>query len=339
MLTLTVLRRLTWVGNGLALVAAGAAGWVALRDRPAPRPAETWTKAFPYKTAVANQAERNTPTALSEYSNAAAWPQGNPPPPPKVDDGPKLPPPDPFTVEHKLRCVMFMAPDDMDSYAVLQKGTGRLFAVRIGEMVPVDPYSADSAGTDWQLIALGSGANPDARPRQNEARFQNVKSQETVTLTVESNSIPGSTPGGPTASPGKGGINSVPPNAGAKLLRGARPLRLDAEKGEFEYEILGEEFSLLGMDADAEMRQLSTVPSPQGGFQVKVVPSRMQELGFQQEDRVISVNGAPVSTPTQALDVGKKQYDTGTNTFIVKVERSGKIRNYTFRAPKRRAGS
>jgi hypothetical protein len=59
--------------------------------------------------------------------------------------------------------------------------------------------------------------------------------------------------------------------------------------------------------------------SGQQGIQIGRVSPRVQALGFQAGDVILSVNGEKVKNRAQAINVGRRQYDAGQRRFVVEV--------------------
>ena len=52
---------------------------------------------------------------------------------------------------------------------------------------------------------------------------------------------------------------------------------------------------------------------------------------------MISVNGEKVNSTENAIAVGKRQHEAGTQSFKIEIERAGKVITKTYHAPKKKA--
>jgi hypothetical protein len=348
-MNLTTLRRLVLVGNIAAFGAAGAAAWHAFDSRPVPRDEKEWPKIFPVKPTATLDANNGLPPQ-PEFIAAVNWSQGEKPKPVTPDEKIDVPKVDPFKSKYRLNCV-FVAEQKQESYAqlALTASGSAGFSVRVGEKIPEDPADRGSPKcTPWRLedvtaaSAEGSG--------KSTARFLNVDTEEEIVLELVTGMPGGSFVG--TKTPTGGGdarqwqtarADGRPDeNQPSRVIR----LRADKVKGEYEFEFPDEEWDWLGEYGEKEIGKFATVAYKDGsgnpdGFTLKSVPpgSRLADLGFKAEDRVISVNGEKVNTTEQAVSVGKRQYEGGKNTFALKFLRAGKEVNYTFHAKKKKSGN
>lgn len=342
-MTLTNLRRAVLAATVLSLAGAGGAAWFSLQAEASPRPQEEWPKLFPVKPSGASDVGPPGPGPLPEYLGPAGWPQGDKPV--KVDPAarPVEKPPDPFEKKYRLNGV-FVGSSPVDSLAQLTaEGIPLAFSLWVGERIPEAPGVRGSALTPWRLdeVHLGSGSRP-AR-----VLFRHVDTGEEKTREVVVGAPPSLAPG-----PGSGGtadlggvsvtIAGVPPKDQPPR---AVLLRADRAKGEYEWEIPESEGDWFGAWGDEEASRIDVVPAKDAagnpdGFVIKGLrpDSRAKHLGFQAEDRVISVNGERVSSTEDAISRGRRQYDSGTSTFTVVAVRSGKELKFTFHAPKKKGG-
>jgi hypothetical protein len=68
---------------------------------------------------------------------------------------------------------------------------------------------------------------------------------------------------------------------------------------------------------------------------LNITPELSQRFGVQQNDLILSINGTPVSTKADAIHVGKKLYNRGVRTFVVKMLSDGREVERTYQAPDR----
>lgn len=68
---------------------------------------------------------------------------------------------------------------------------------------------------------------------------------------------------------------------------------------------------------------------------LNVAPEISTRYGVQSNDVILSVNGEPVSTKADAIAVGKRQYNRGTRTFIVRLLSDGREVERVIEAPDR----
>jgi hypothetical protein len=68
---------------------------------------------------------------------------------------------------------------------------------------------------------------------------------------------------------------------------------------------------------------------------LNVAPELTARYGVQSNDLILSVNGEPVSTKADAMAVGKRQYNRGTRTFVVKLLSDGREVERIIEAPNR----
>jgi len=348
-MTLTTLRRLVLAGNAAALLAAGAAAWHSLQVDSSPRDPKEWQKLFPVKTR-SDALETKSPGGLDLYVGAATWPQGEKPLP-KTEEKPedRAPPPDPFKTKYTL-CTVFSAEggNPFDSFAQLRmKGDERPFSVRVGDLIPTDPWLWNSPPTEWRLndvfVAKAPDKDRNSPGRQVQAIFRHVSKDE-VQILESSVILPRDLPSALDIREG-----TLPGQEEGVAGRPSKdqPIRIrlvseDKDTGDVTWEVADGEVEWLGFYADDEVAQISAVPSKDAagnpdGFTLKAVPrgSRAAQMGFIAEDKVIAVNGTPVSSTENAISVGKQQYEGGKSTFVVKVLRAGRERNYTFKATKK----
>lgn len=67
---------------------------------------------------------------------------------------------------------------------------------------------------------------------------------------------------------------------------------------------------------------------------VNVDPQIQSKFGIAPGEVLMAVNGEPVKTKSDAMNVGKKQYDRGTRTFVLKfLNTSGQFIERTYQAP------
>ena len=332
-MTLTLLRRLVLAGACASLLAAGGAAWYSTHAEAATRTKEEWDKLFPVKSPGGADAGQNTVRPITEYTAAAGWVQGEKP---KKDTGPvvKAPPPDPF--QYRLVSAL-VGRTKLESCAQIQctNPAGPSFTLGVGEQVPADPGGPGKEVREWRLNDLTSA---DAK---NPARavFTNLETGEERVLTVEIGALvsifgsPDANAAGTTPGVTRGEAGKVSPDQKPRYI----PLREDKVNGVFEYEIPDDEAAFLGDYGDREASKVDVLPDKDGFIIKGMAPdSRARSMGFQKEDRVVSVNGEKVASTEQALGVGRRQYDGGTGTFVVKILRSGKEMNFTFHAPKKK---
>jgi hypothetical protein len=347
-MNLTFLRRLVVVANLVALGFSGWAGWATVRDRPRPRDEKEWPRLFPVKPAVQAGLEQGGPAPKDEYTGAIRYAEGEKP----VKAGPEAaapPPPDPFKTKYRLTWVIESDRSRMDSTAQIQVAgspTDRPFSVRVGTRLPEDPFSDKSALTPWRLDDVSSGGkDPEGKSiLPSRAVFHHVETGEEQVL--ESAVQMGSLQSGMPTGPGDGGPVLPGPFRNAGGGAGPSPdqppqFRLvNRDPANPEWEVSDDELDWLGVYSDEEAKKIATL-SGSDGITVKAVPkgSRAEAVGLKAEDRIISVNDEKVSSVEQAVSVGKRQYDGGTNTFSVKVLRAGKEHNFTFHAPKKKRGA
>ena len=341
-MTLTALRRTVLAANAVALFGAGASAWHSLRTVAKPKPADHWTQKFPARPPGSVETAAVGPESVGVYLDAVKWPQGEKPRPKPKDDTPPPPPPDPFKTRYRLRGV-FVAEDIFQSYALLLDKDAKV-TVWVGRQIPLEPWRLDSPLAPWRLddLSLATAKVPC------RAVFHNTESGEEGVLEGDSPGESFSFEGRPAGAPGGGAAGAGPFGRGggdgaAAPAAIGRQVRNDPARGVVEWEISEEGLDWMDLHSDDELRNVAAVSGKDGdgnpdGLVLKAVPakSRLYELGFRAEDRVVSVNDTPVSSTAQAVDVGKKQYEGGTSTFIVKVDRGGKILNFTFKPPRRK---
>jgi C-terminal processing protease CtpA/Prc len=68
---------------------------------------------------------------------------------------------------------------------------------------------------------------------------------------------------------------------------------------------------------------------------VNVAPEISARYGLQSNDLILSVNGEPVSTKADAIAVGKRQYNRGVRTFVVRLLSDGREVERVVEAPNR----
>ena len=68
---------------------------------------------------------------------------------------------------------------------------------------------------------------------------------------------------------------------------------------------------------------------------VNVAPEIAARYGVQSNDLILSVNGEPVSTKADAIAVGKRQYNRGVRTFVVRLLSDGREVERVVEAPNR----
>lgn len=346
-MNLSTLRRVVWCVGGAALLAAGGAAVYALDANPAPRDEKEWTKLFPVKKTDASKLVQE-PKPKDEYTSAASWPQG--PMPVKqaaVGEAPPPPPPDP------LQGVTLVSVAESSEGMLLSSATLAkdkvCFSMRVGECIPLDFKDPNSARGPWRLDRVTAGGFDTAGKtvRQDEAVFHHLDTMEEAVR--KSDSVRGASletgkdgPGGPTA--GDSAFERADPTGRPPRNQPAvvRLVRIDREKNLEEYEVPEGEVEWLSNYASDEAKQISATPVSEkegGGFRLKSVPasSRLAASGFKAEDRVISVNGENVSSTENAIAVGKKQHASGTNSFVIVIERAGKVITKTYHSPKKKA--
>jgi len=347
-MNLTALRRLVWAADAAALLAAGGAAWYAIGADAAPRDREEWVKLFPTRKSDSSKLV-NEPGPYEIYKLAATWDQGPKAVKVEATAGPVGPvaPPDPLQ-DVTLVSVVQSTDGMLHSSATLRKDK-TTFSMRVGECIPLDPNEPKSARGPWRLDEVRAASYDPATDRTtpSEALFHHVETLETALRKSESISGGSADLGGhagAAAAAGDGPIehadaDGVPRKDQAPVLR---LVRADKEKGEYEYELPEREVNWLTHHAADEAKSIATTPVSEaegGGFRLKSVPasSRLAASGLKAEDRVIAVNGEKVASTEQAIAVGKKQYEGGTGTFTIKVERAGKVMNFTFHAPRKKA--
>ena len=338
-MTLTLLRRLVLAGSGLSFLGAGAAAWFSLQSLPAARSQESWMEYFPVKKTGGGDGPEQRPAPVTEYLEVIKWPQGDKPVV-KVENT-NLPPPKVDTLQYKLTGV-FVGESPLDSLAQIQGSSppGPAFSLRVGEQVPADPGAPLGPVLDWRLegVKLGGAKIPAS------ALFRNLETGEERSLTAEISS------GGAdlltAAGSGRGGGTDIgkpspegrsDPNLKPRYI--PLPAETDAAKGNFAFEIPEEEAAFLQDYSAEEAKKVDVIASEDGLIIKGLAPdSRAKSMGLKVEDRVIAVNGEKVTGTDQALGVGRRQYDSGTSTFIIKVLRAGKEMNFTYKAPKKKGG-
>ncbi len=333
-MTLTTLRRLVFAGNALAVAAAGAAGWHSLSRAEESKPV-AWDKKF-VRTPAGTIASASAPAALfDDYRKAAGWPQGDkpPPPPPPEDPKSKAPPLPELKEKYDLRCVFFVADAPRFSSIMIGLKGKPSGTMGVGTMVPADPEVPDGPRLNYRL----DGAT------LTTAVFHDLVSEEEVVLDIQV-AGGGTTLGAAPGAPGPEGKTTWQRSKDApaplvRLLPSSNPAA-----GTYEYEAWAEEGSPGWFDSwsDEEVKKLSAVPrpGPEGGVVLKGVPANSMAvgIGLKQEDVVIAVNGKKVSSTSQAIDVGKKDYEAGQGTFTVQVDRKGQILNFTVHVPRKKPG-
>ncbi|HEU4394284.1 MAG TPA: hypothetical protein VFS92_01885 [Planctomycetota bacterium] len=344
-MNLSTLRRLVWCVGGAALLAAGGAAVYALDANPSPRDEKEWTKLFPVKRTDASKLVQE-PKPKDEYTSVASWPQG--PMPVKqgpVGEAPPPPPPDPLQGV-TLVSVAESSEGMLLSSATLSKDKV-CFSMRVGECIPLDFKDPNSARGPWRLDRVRAGGfdATGQTVRQDEAVFHHLDTMEEAIRksdSVSDKSFGASGPGGAAAADGS--IEKADPQGGPRRDQPpvVRLVRVNAEKNAEEYEIPEREVEWLNAFASEEAKQISATPvsaEEGGGFRLKSVPasSRLAASGFKVEDRVISVNGEKVSSTENAIAVGKKQHESGTQSFVVVIERAGKLITKTYHSPKKKA--
>ena len=79
---------------------------------------------------------------------------------------------------------------------------------------------------------------------------------------------------------------------------------------------------------------VSRTGSGQRGLQVmNVSPDLQQRFGVQQGELIVAINGEPVSTKAQAINLGKRQYNRGARRFVVTFWSNGREIDRTYQAP------
>ncbi len=68
---------------------------------------------------------------------------------------------------------------------------------------------------------------------------------------------------------------------------------------------------------------------------VNVAPDIAQRFGVVQNDLILSINDQPVSTKADAIAIGKRLYNRGVRTFVVKFLSNGQPVERTYQAPDR----
>ncbi len=336
-MNLTALRRVVLAGNAVAL---GLAAWSTHGVLWAVEPLKErdWAALFPAKPANSAEVVAATKDPLADYLKDAGWPQGEKPKPPEpVAENTGPPPPPPLAQKYALRTVWEGA-TLFSSFAQLGRNgdaNAMGISVRVGSVIVGPDPKADPTDADWLLDNVS--LKPDGKVT---ATFRNLKSGERVTLegagmvATSEFKIAGAAPGGRDLQEAGG----APPAAAPRPV--ARLVRSDPVRGTWEWELPQEDADWFGGNLDDEAKKISTqvakgADGQPDGIILKAVPasSRLSEFGFQGEDRVISVNDEKVNSVDHAIEVGKRQYEDGKGTFIVKVDRAGKILNFTFRAP------
>jgi hypothetical protein len=345
-MNLSTLRRLVWCAGGAALLAAGGAAAYALDVDATARDEKEWVKLFPVRKTDASKLVRE-PGPKDEYSLAASWPQG--PMPVKVENaGPAAPPPPPDPLQDVVLLSVSVSSGGMlQSSATLSKDK-RTFSMMVGECIPLDANSGESnvPRGPWRLDEVRAGYFDAAKNATvpDVAIFHHIDTMEEAIRRSESasTSILGVAGG---AGAGGDGPFRVADGDGKPRPEQAPVMRLvryDKEKGVEEWELLEGEVEWLTAYASDEAKKISATPvsaEEGGGFRLQTVPagSRLAASGFKAQDRVISVNGEKVNSTENAIAVGKRQHESGTQTFKVEIERAGKVITKTYHAPKKKA--
>ena len=68
---------------------------------------------------------------------------------------------------------------------------------------------------------------------------------------------------------------------------------------------------------------------------LNVAPEMSARFGVQSNDLILSINGESVSTKADAIAVGKRQYNRGVRTFIVRMLSDGREVERVIEAPDR----
>jgi hypothetical protein len=346
-MNLTNLRRIVLAADVLALAAAGTAAWFALDAKPLA--ARDWQKIFPSKAASSSSQAIDEPMAKDRYTSACAYPQGDKPVPivQAPTEAPK--PVDDFLTKYKLNGIFLGSRLD-SSFAQLvlaKEANPTAFTVGLGERIPAEigTMAEHPPLTPWRLNELRE-ATWDAAKKQaypGAAVFVHIDTMEKKVLEImagnPTNILDSKEP--PASGPGIGVARTTGPTKD-QPFRGQR-VQTKSEN-EVEWIMSEEEVEFLGVHSGDQAGRVSIVESKDAsgkpdGFVLKGVPadSRAHDVGFRQDDKIISVNDEKVSSTTDAMAKGKKQYEGGKSVFQLKVLRKGKEMTFTFHAPKKKA--
>lgn len=68
---------------------------------------------------------------------------------------------------------------------------------------------------------------------------------------------------------------------------------------------------------------------------MNIAPEISSRIGVQSNDLILSLNGEPVSTKADAIAVGKRQYNRGVRTFVLRLLSDGREVERIIEAPDR----
>ncbi len=343
-MNLTNLRRLVLAADVAALAAAGAAAWYSLQA--APVAARDWARLFPVRAAQPADLQSAGPGPKEQYTAAVTYAQGDKPAPVVAGPAAEVVKVDDFLTKYRLNGI-FLGSDIDSSFAQLQTGpkeSAITFSVGLGGQIPADLSTTQDPPpfTPWRLNELREAAWDPAAKRflPCAAVFIHNETFERKVLEM----IAGNPPDlqNKEAPPGPG-IGVARPAGPRKDLpfRGRRILTDNPD--EVAWEVSEEEAEFIATWSSDQASRISIVESKDAagnpdGFVLKGVPadSRAHDVGFRQEDKVISVNNEKVSSTADAMAKGKKQFEGGTTVFQLKVLRKGKEMSFTFHAPKKK---
>jgi len=346
-MTLTTLRRLVLVADALGLAVAGGAAWFSLKAVPVA--AKDWPKIFPVRPVQLADLQAAGPGAKEQYTASVNYPQGDKPVPVVAGTAEVVKPVDDFLTKYRLNGIFLGSTLD-SSFAQLQTGpkeSPMSFTVGLGGQIPAEIGTGQDSPplTPWRLNELRE-AEWDAATKQVlpcAAIFIHNETFEKKTLEMVAGN-PTPTLQAKEAPPGPGIGVSRPPGPRKDLPFRGRRIQT-TNPNEIAWEFSEEEVDFLETWSADQTSRVSIVESKDAdgkpdGFTLKGVPkdSRAADIGFQSEDKVISVNNEKVSSTADAMAKGKKQFEGGTTVFQLKVLRKGKEMIFTIHAPPKKKG-
>jgi hypothetical protein len=344
-MNLTNLRRLVLLLDVAALAGAGAAAWFSVKAAPAA--AKDWQKLFPVRTVPSADLQASGPGPKEQYVASISYPQGDKPAPVVAAAAGPVVVVDDFLTKYKLNG-LYVGATIKSSYAQLQfvqGGAPVTFTVGLGCQIPAEIGTAQEFPplTPWRLNELVETPwDPKSKqPTKCAAVFIHNETGERKVLEMDA--------GNPIVLQAP----EAPSGAGIGTLRQSGPDRKQPFRGRqiqtgspdrIEWEVAEEELDYLEVWSSDQVSRISAVEAKDDsgapdGFVLKGVPAdtRAYEVGFRQEDKIISVNDEKVSSTADAMAKGKKQFDGGTTVFQLKVLRKGREMTWTFHAPKKKA--